>query len=677
MPKNQVKQVPLYEIIILFFGFLGLTSVLLLTFGAFKPLYSIIISFVLLLSTILIFKWKIVLKDSRFNWIILLILLIALVMRVQPWIYLDGGQDEGVYISMSKQFENTGGIEFKDNVTEYLKGDLLKLYQDTKGYFVAGLATENTEGENHFIFYPLHPALLSITGFALGDNNRSYELTIFSIISVIGAYLLAYEISKKKIAGYIAAGLLVVSPLHLYFSRFPVGEMLALAFTLNTLYFLLKAWKTKESIYFLLTLMLINMMLYLRMTWIVSLPFYLLLLLAIFTYEKDKIVIKKWAVWGALVLISFLLSSLFYYLKLPDLYILFYKKIFKYIPEIPFYVLLFSIPLVYFLLVKYLKKYLKLIFDFIFKYKAILFYLMLVFIIYLSASNFYSMAFTDKYLGTYWDKHWEMSGVGWYALKDMPISSVILYLSPLGFLLFTILISKIKRIESSFLFFFLFLFLGFNAAIVRYTPYQFYYARYQLSEIVPIIYIFISIYLVMLLDKKKKFWFYFLIIPLFLYNAFFCVFQYQGYVGTTPKVYNEIQNITGTENVVIYYNPTNWHDNYIFTPLKYYFNQPAINTDVLNNIFIYGDGIMKNTNKKVYVLSTIEINSTRLTKTSQLEYSRGFYASVPEGFEPFEWKISNYQLPYCKNYVPEKYCSGIIPVIYHLGTKPLYLYLYK
>ncbi|MCC7290251.1 glycosyltransferase family 39 protein [bacterium] len=672
---QQQTNLPLFEFIWVYLGLLTLISVGLLTAKIFTPLLSLIIT--TLLTALLFWKFqiKVELKDLRFDKYILLILLFAVVVRFGPWIYLEGGQDQGVYVMMSQQFERSGSLRFEDNLIDDLSSDLKSQYLSERGWFSLGFNLDKVSGELHTNFYPAHPALMSVAGFLFGDENRVVTLTLFGLLSIIAGYLLAYEITGKRLAGYITALFLATSPLHIYFSKFPTTEIMALAITLSTLYFIYKAYKDKTYVYLWISLLLINLFLYTRLTWVIALPFYLVLILCVLTFEKDKEKYKQWGVWGVGILLSFLVSTLFYYFNIKFLYTHFYSDIFKFIPDWLFYSLLFASPLVLYLLSTRYQALTSKVLKWVFEKRMVWLVTVLILILGFSAKHFYDMVFTDRFLGTRFDYFWGMARGGWVTLKDMALSSVVIYLTPFGILAYLLSLKSTNNPHKLLLTLFMLLYLGFNIVIVRYIPYHYYYARYQLSEIIPLLYVLISMYLVTLLPLKK--WlFYLLLIPMLAYNIIYIPFLTQGPVGITPRIFNEIEERVGEDSILIYYNPTEWADNFFFAPLKYYYDFKSVNVENLESAIKYAQ-YFENQGRQVFVLSTVVLNDSRFLSTETLNFQKGFYANSLENNQPMHYIINDWQIPYCKYFIPEKFCSGAIPIKYHKASLDIYLYNYK
>lgn len=66
-----------------------------------------------------------VLEYTRSALLILVLILVALIFRSEPYHYVLGGQDEGIYVNMSKVFQEKGQVFHQDKVRTQIKDDLL------------------------------------------------------------------------------------------------------------------------------------------------------------------------------------------------------------------------------------------------------------------------------------------------------------------------------------------------------------------------------------------------------------------------------------------------------------------------------------------------------------------------------------------------------------------------
>jgi hypothetical protein len=202
-------------------------------------------------------------RDPRNIAAIVLMGLLVLLFRWNPFLYVEGGQDQGVYVSMSAHFARTQGLPVKDKVREKLSAierteyDKLNNRYDTENFYVPG----RSEGEHQpgifigdlsrsayvFQFYPLHPLWMALAAKVLGAENRVYSLVGFSLLNVLMLSLLAYELSgRKRAPAFIAAGLLAINPMHVFLSRFPVAENLVVFFSASAFYYLLRYLNARE-----------------------------------------------------------------------------------------------------------------------------------------------------------------------------------------------------------------------------------------------------------------------------------------------------------------------------------------------------------------------------------------------------------------------------------------------
>jgi hypothetical protein len=190
--------------------------------------------------------------------------LFALFLRWSPFLYVEGGQDQGVYVSMSAHFGRTQGLPITDLVRERLSDgerteyDRLNNHHDGEGVEVQG----RSEGEHQpgvfiadlsrssyvFQFYPLHPLWMAFAAKLLGNDSRVYSLVGFSLLSLLMLSLLAYELADRKPApAFLAAGLLAINPMHVFLSRFPVTENVTVFFSASAFYYLLRYFKARAA----------------------------------------------------------------------------------------------------------------------------------------------------------------------------------------------------------------------------------------------------------------------------------------------------------------------------------------------------------------------------------------------------------------------------------------------
>ena len=167
------------------------------------------------------------------------ILLLALVFRAPPDDYVLGGQDEGVYTNIAAHIVETGGIAVADpelallgNSPHYLQDNYSRWPDGARVYVPGVYATEGGTPSLTFQFYHLFPVWLAMFGGVFGLGAMAWGLCLLSLVSVLFFQRLAVQLTGSTSAGMVAGALLAANPLHAFFSRFPLSEIPALAFSL-------------------------------------------------------------------------------------------------------------------------------------------------------------------------------------------------------------------------------------------------------------------------------------------------------------------------------------------------------------------------------------------------------------------------------------------------------------
>ena len=183
--------------------------------------------------------------------VLVLVLLTGLLFRTEPFLSLHGGQDAGVYVSMSAHLQRNGSAFVDDRLPDALPD------QRTRDIYRAGLAAEPerassvqpdiyhspTRGDYVFRFYPLHPLWMATFAELFGDRARFHTLGFFGLLGVLGLSLLAFELTGSRRAAFATGILVATNPLHVFFSRLPVSEAVALAFSSLGFYYLARAFR--------------------------------------------------------------------------------------------------------------------------------------------------------------------------------------------------------------------------------------------------------------------------------------------------------------------------------------------------------------------------------------------------------------------------------------------------
>jgi hypothetical protein len=247
----------------------------------------------------------------------------------------------------------------------------------------------------------------------------------------------------------------------------------------------------------------------------------------------------------------------------------------------------------------------------------------------------YLLAFTDKYAGDGWiGGRWKMAGMGWKSLGHSNVFVVMLYLSPLGFLLFLYgHIRWIQRRNISVMAVAFAVFLAmfwYVCTVMRFTtPYHFYYSRYFLSEVVPFSLLSIAIVLADLInrDTKSKIVAITLFAVIAVYFGYFTVHQIskRSAEGAYASL-KQIQNHLGENDLLLIHKKDFEYENRtIKLPLSHYFNLNVCNFEEVADLKFVLKGDFLDNFKDVYILSNKALESPFLLSVDEIHYKQGRY----------------------------------------------------
>lgn len=673
MPKGNPR-LHIFESVLLFVVLVSISSLFLLVLNRFSSINAVLLGSIVFVFFSVVFKFKFALSDESFGRGIFIILIVALFFRAEPYLWVMGGQDQGIYVNMSATYERTGSTFITDEVRENIDSAKIRDYYDTNNQMNIRMVREKQyEGEHLpgvyikdlseskyvYQFYPLHPIWMAIFGKFLGTSNRVYALVFFSLISIAAFYLLGFELSGgKNLPGYLAAVFLAINSLHAYFSKFPVSEVVFLAFSSSAFYFLIKYYKDSlkgKVVPFNLFLSagLMVCLFFTRISGFMYVSLFYLLLLVTIPFVRRGVVKKQLiayvlAVFG-LYGISLLYGLIYSYPYSRDIYWLsFAQRLGGSWGE---KLGLFSVLAAFFLAAtSFIKNK---------KFRSALrktasflrnnLHLILYAVILLGLYRAYQLGFTDKYVGDpSIDVRWNMANLG---LRSIPFSNIfvaILYLSPFASLLVLFAANYFRRkkdVLTDSLLVFLAAF-GLYTLVIRFTtPYQYYYTRYLLSELLPYSFLLASLYLGYLFSKNRsrRFVAYLFTGLIFAYSLFFTSFQLlgRGADGADVALKRIQAQMDKGDLLLILKNNFSSH-NQIKTPLSYYYDIDTFSISgigdvpsVLHSIVVdYGD---------VFVLSQIQIKNNILVPVEKIVYRVGKFKArrvVP----PTEFRYSDLNL---------------------------------
>jgi hypothetical protein len=159
------------------------------------------------------------------------LLLAGGILFARPAEFILGGADAGVYTNLGANTAKTGALLVDDTLTAGLPATAQPGFlraqpapQETDYLRFPGFYLSETQpGELIPQFYPLHPLWLAV-GYALGGVSLELWLTpIWAVFGLWAIYLFARTVFTWQFAA-VATLLVAVTPLQLYFSRYPTAE---------------------------------------------------------------------------------------------------------------------------------------------------------------------------------------------------------------------------------------------------------------------------------------------------------------------------------------------------------------------------------------------------------------------------------------------------------------------
>jgi len=648
------------DLFFLLIGIITLSNVTYLLFGVFIPIISIVTSVLSLIALVLILKIKVDLKEKRFHWIFLVVIALALFLRIQPNLYLTGGQDQGTYVSMSKQYEINHGLYIKDYFRESMPEKIKELY-DKNNTFLGIEIKDLNNSEYVMPFYPAFPSWMSVFGSVFGSGNRVYALTLFSLLSIIGVYLLTYEISgrDRKVA-LLASLFMAISPMHVYFSKVPLTEIVSLTFLCFSFYYLIRFYndykeKNINILSLLLSIIFATSLFYTRMSGLFLLPIIIAIPVIVFLFGKDKKLFKFMRVYSLVWVLSLFISYVFYYFVLPDLFDqIFGNKIIEYIGW--FGVVGLIAVLILFLFGVFFEKNIRDIVAKIleFLHKNILWIFLIVFIGLIGYELYFYVkeVLIDGGFSV-------LSNESLSAFKQLSFLVGLLYLSPIGFVLLPISVVYLRKkmnVQISLLIFALIIFLIYCWGVMKDTPYHYYFTRYQFSELIPFATILISIFLIDMM-KKWKIVSIILVVLMCTYFGYFSFLQTRDFEGSDRTQYQEVKDIVGDSVLFIDKNEFVSYNQVAF-PLRYYFGTKIFPVKEIESIKDF-DGY--------YLSRSSELEDDDFKVVKEIDFRHNYFVHCNrEEDKYFEMEDHSKDIPFCK-YI-------IIPNRYYYGVYKIYLY---
>lgn len=643
----------------------SILSVIFLLLESFSPIIVLALSTLTTIVTFLLLRKRVLYSFSPFSWGFLIIVFLVLCLRIKPNLYITGGQDQGSYVALSKQYEVEGSLyihdDFRDSLNQYGKD----LYDASNEYL--GIEQKDISSDYTIPFYPILPSWMATFSATLGSDFGIYAISIFSLLSIGAVYLFTYYLTSNRTVSNISALLLATNPLHVYFSRIPLTEVFSITFFFLMMAFFLKFFQSyredkKWSNFDLILSLLCGVSLFFtKMSALIFLPIIWIIPVSLKIFGKDKCLTKIVTDYSIAWTVLLIISYIFYFSYIPELYeTIIGTRILRYINYLQI-AMIASIALILTWIFSRIKKVNKAVKKL---YLWININISKIFLLVVCVSIFYELYYyINEILVT--GEYSLMSFESLSYFKQQSFLVPFLYLSPIGFgiLLWGSLSTSEKKSEYFFVFLSLIIYLIFYWVGYRLTPYHYYFARYQLSEILPFSIILIASFLYEIRSRKNgKRLSRILLLLILLYSMFFSVIQLRDFEGSSGKGFDSVKEVVEEEDVLFIIKSDFESFNQIVYPLKYYYE---INVFPIETYEMLGDKLSLSINKEYnnkYILTTdpqLEIDGVVLEEGISFDHNYLTHCLRSED-SFFDMESSTKDLPLCKYLIiPNRFYRGI------------------
>jgi len=161
------------------------------------------------------------------------LLAMAVLLFFWPAEYIVGGADASVYLDLGAIWSRTGSFTFREPLLADLSPALLPgLFREMQpgqpmqylrfpGFYINAAAPDKIVPQ----FYPLHPVWLTLAHGLFGLRGSLYVTPLWAVLGV-WAVCLTFKRLCGATVGLIGAFLLMITPLQIYFARYPTAEPL-------------------------------------------------------------------------------------------------------------------------------------------------------------------------------------------------------------------------------------------------------------------------------------------------------------------------------------------------------------------------------------------------------------------------------------------------------------------
>jgi len=421
-------------------------------------------------------------------------------VRLPPAPYLQNTGDPGVYMSMAGYFAQKGTLDVKDDIRDRLVSpEAIARFDANNAYYVyqPGISVDqDSPGHYIFQFYHVHPAWMAIFGGLFGLQYAAWSQILFGLLSIFFAALIVERLTDNWKAGVAVAGLFALLPLHVYFSKLPISEIPTLALAFIAMYAMVRGatpGKDFPQVRWLLLAALAFAALFLtRISGFVYLPVIYFGAVICQVFIDDRRVRRLWGIfWFSLAALYF--GSVVYGLVWSGPYSIslyhmhFGLHMLRWLPQtLLALVVVSAIPFV-FLSKNTIRVRVRALLLRILPFAQRWLPLLLLALVLAGAARAGILAFTDHYKGNTWyDEIWGMSHGGYQAILRSALLIAAEHLGPALVILLPLALWKPRSSAPSVLLtVMVIVMIGYTAVLQWFLPYQYYYARYLLSEVVP------------------------------------------------------------------------------------------------------------------------------------------------------------------------------------------------
>lgn len=441
---------------------------------------------------------------------VILLILVALIFRLPAYHYVLGGQDEGVYVNVAHYIEDTGGIAVHDRVKQQLEGStfLQHYISENKipgGDYLAGVYNRGYKnGKLEFQFYDVFPVWMALFDGLFGGLAGVYALTFLAILSIVLFYRICLLLTGSHQAALAAGGLLALSPLHAFFSKFPVTEVPALCFALVGFLFLAAFWSLLQEGQARKAWLLVSVFAFLcvfttRISGFMYVPFFIALAWASLIFDSNRTrchAIQLWAVGVTVVyFVSVIYGLIWSHAYSHDVYRLSFAPLLGGHWKAALLVISVLVAVTWAVLAwrvrsdaerAWLGRWLEYPRDWV---PVIVVWGSLL----LGLVKIYRLGWTDRYVSDPWlGATWHLAHLGRHSATASSLWALVVYLGPFLVGAFLLLATRRKHEPRvAFLFWFVSGFFAYILLLQWVIPYGPYYARYLLSELVPYTILFV------------------------------------------------------------------------------------------------------------------------------------------------------------------------------------------